>query len=234
MNNVIETVELGGGTAVGHDVLNLVMQAGPLAKLVLLLLLLFSLASWGIMLDKWLQFSRLLSSSQKFMQLFKQSRHLGDLADRLKTLKPGPHVRIFIAGYRQLERQMGEDPGEPIYTPANETLLQLALDDAVMMEIQMLEKRISFLGTCAGVTPFLGLFGTVWGIMNAFRNIAMVGSASIAAVAPGIAEALITTAAGLAAAIPAVMAYNYFLKKVRDANFLFERFRSSFLAALEH
>lgn len=234
MNNVIETVQLSSGTHMGNDVVNLVMQAGPLAKLVLLMLLLFSLGSWGIMLDKWLQFARLRRSSDRFMKLFKQSRHLGELADRLKKQKPGPLVRIFVSGYRQLERVTGEIPGEPEYQPANMKLLDLALDDAIMVEMQSLEKRVSFLGTCGGVTPFIGLFGTVWGIMNAFQGIGLAGSASIAAVAPGIAEALIATAAGLAAAIPAVMAYNYYLGEIRSANVLFERFRSSFLAALEN
>ncbi len=109
----------------------------------------------------------------------------------------------------------------------------MAIDDAIITEIQSLERRVTFLGTCGSITPFLGLFGTIWGIMSAFQGIGVVGSASIAAVAPGIAEALITTAAGLAAAIPAVMGYNYFLLKIRMANVMFERFRSSFLSALE-
>ncbi|MCD4654199.1 MotA/TolQ/ExbB proton channel family protein [bacterium] len=233
MNNIIESVQLGHGTEVGHDMVNLVMQAGPLAKFVLLLLLLFSLGSWGIILDKFLLFSRLKRSSGQFMKLFKQSRHLGELADRLKTLKPSPLIRIFISGYRQLERRIGKDPGEPVFSPTSMKRLELALDDAIMVETQNLEKRISFLGTCGSVTPFIGLFGTVWGILNAFHGIGLTGSASIAVVAPGIVEALITTAAGLGAAIPAVMAYNYFLGKLRDSNVLFERFRSSFLATME-
>jgi len=233
MNNIIESVNLGSGTTAGHDIVNLVMQAGPLAKFVLLLLLLFSLGSWGIILDKVLVFSKLKRSSGQFMNLFKRSRHLGELADRLKTIKPSPLVRVFISGYRQLERHTGDDPGEPVFIPTNLRRLELALDDSIMIEMQSLEKRISFLGTCAGVTPFIGLFGTVWGILNAFHGIGLAGSASIAVVAPGIVEALITTAAGLAAAIPAVIAYNHFLSKLRNSTVLFERFRSSFLATME-
>jgi len=233
MNNVIESVQLGSGTAMGQNVVHLVMQASPLAKFVLLLLLLFSLGSWGIMLDKWMQFNKLQRSANQFMKLFKQSRHLGELADKLKVLKPSPLVRIFVAGYRQLERRVGEEPGEPVYYPASEKRLELALDDAITVELQAMERRVPFLGTCGSVTPFIGLFGTVWGLISAFQSIGIVGSASIAAVAPGIAEALITTAAGLAAAIPAVMAYNYFLGRIRAFNILFERFRSSFLATLE-
>ncbi|MBN1296338.1 MotA/TolQ/ExbB proton channel family protein [bacterium] len=233
MDTMIETVQLGSGTAMGQNVVHLVMQAGPLAKIVLLILLLFSLGAWGIILDKWLQFNRLHSSSKQFMRLFKQSRHMGDLADRLKQLKPGPLVRIFIAGYRQLERRTGDIPGEPVFVPVHAHRLEMALDDAILVELQVLERRIAFLGTCAGVTPFIGLFGTVWGLLTAFSRISLAGSASIAAVAPGIAEALITTAAGLAAAIPAVMAYNYFLRNLRSAHQMFERFRSSFLAAME-
>jgi biopolymer transport protein TolQ len=230
---VIESVALGNGTAMGHSVVNLVLNAGFLAKIVLILLLLFSLGSWGIMLDKFLQFSRLNKSSIEFMRLFKRARHLGDMADQLKTVKPSPLVRIFIAGYRQLERQPGADPSEPVFSAANPDRMDLALDDAIITEIQNLERRVTFLGTCGSITPFLGLFGTVWGIMTAFQGIGALGSASIAAVAPGIAEALITTAAGLAAAIPAVMGYNYFLNKIRAANVMFERFRSSFLSVLE-
>ncbi|MBN1879402.1 MotA/TolQ/ExbB proton channel family protein [bacterium] len=209
------------------------MNAGFLAKIDLLIVLLFSLGSWGIMLDKYLQFSRLNKSSVEFMRLFKHARHLGDMADQLKSVKPSPLVRIFIAGYRQLERRPGTEPGEAVFSPTNTTRLDLALDDAIITEIQNLERRVTFLGTCGSITPFLGLFGTVWGIMTAFQGIGSAGSASIAAVAPGIAEALITTAAGLAAAIPAVMGYNFFLLKIRLANVMFERFRSSFLSVLE-
>lgn len=233
MNNVIETVQLGSGTALGHSFVNLVMQAGPLAKVVLFILLLFSLGSWGIMLDKWMQFSKLQRNAGEFMKMFKQSRHLGDLADRLRAIKPSPLVRIFIAGYRQLERRMSDTGDDPVFYPASEKRLELALDDAMIVELQALEKRVSFLGTCGSVTPFIGLFGTVWGILSAFQGIGIAGSASIAAVAPGIAEALITTVAGLVAAIPAVMAHNYFLGRIRSFNILFERFRSSFLATLE-
>ncbi|HPQ39667.1 MAG TPA: MotA/TolQ/ExbB proton channel family protein [bacterium] len=233
MNNVVETVQLANGTALGHSFVNLVMQAGPLAKLVLLILLLFSLGSWGIMLDKWMLFSRLQRSTNQFMKLFKQSRHLGELAEKLRTIKPNPLVRIFVAGYRQLERRVGDNADHPVFYPASEKRLELALDDAMIVELQALERRVSFLGTCGSVTPFIGLFGTVWGILSAFQGIGIAGSASIAAVAPGIAEALITTVFGLVAAIPAVMAHNYFLGRIRSFNILFERFRSSFLATLE-
>lgn len=230
---MIESVTLGSGTAMGHSVVNLIMNASFLAKLDLFVVLLFSLGSWGIMLDKYLQFSRLNKSSNEFMRLFKRARNLGDLAEQLRTIKPSPLVRIFIAGFRQLQRHPGSEPGDSIFKPGNPTRLDLALDDAIITEGQNLERRVMFLGTCASITPFLGLFGTVWGIMDSFQGIGAVGSASIAAVAPGIAEALITTAAGLVAAIPAVMGYNYFLLRIRRANVLFERFRSSFLSVLE-
>jgi biopolymer transport protein TolQ len=230
---VIESITLGNSTPMGHSVVNLVVNAGALAKIVLLLLLLFSLGSWGIMLDKFLQFSRLKKSSVEFLRLFKRAENLDDLASKLRKTKSNPLARIFAAGYRHLEHKPGENPSNPVFTPKNTTRMDLALDDAIMTEIQNLEQRVTFLGTCGSITPFLGLFGTVWGIMTAFRGIGVVGSASIAAVAPGIAEALITTAAGLAAAIPAVMAYNHFLNKIRSANIMFERFRSSFIALLE-
>ncbi len=230
---MIESITLGNSVPMGHSVVNLVVNAGPLAKVVLVLLLLFSLGSWGIMLDKYLQFSRLKKNSFEFLRLFKRADNLEDLAFRLKKTKSSPLKRIFLAGYRHIHQKPGTDPATPVFTPENPARMDLALDDAILTEIQFLEQRVTFLGTCGSITPFLGLFGTVWGIMTAFRGIGVVGSASIAAVAPGIAEALITTAAGLAAAIPAVMAYNYFLNKIRSANIMFERFRSSFLALLE-
>lgn len=230
---MIESVTLGNGTAMGHSVVNLVVNAGILAKVILTLVLMFSLGSWGIILDKFIMFSRLKKNSFEFMRLFKKSQHLDDLAIHVKKTQSTPLGRIFMAGYRHVERKPGSDPGNPVFVPVNPARMDVALDDAIMTEIQNLENRVTFLGTCGSITPFLGLFGTVWGIMTAFRGIGAVGSASIAAVAPGIAEALITTAAGLAAAIPAVMAYNYFLNKIRTATIMFERFRSSFMAVLE-
>ncbi len=233
MNEAIETINLNSGTAFGNDMVNLVMQAGPVAKIVLVILLLYSLVSWGIMLDKWLQFRRVFMSSNTFLTVFKKADSFEIVMEALKSMQPDPLARIFVTGYRALNRNPtpgNNAPGNP--EQVNIRLLEMSLDDAILMESQILEKRIPFLGTCGGVTPFIGLFGTVWGIMNAFQGIGMAGSASIAVVAPGIAEALVATAAGLVAAVPAVIAYNYFLGKNRAAAVIFERFRSTFLASI--
>lgn len=230
---MIESVTLGNGTAMGHSLVSMITNAGIMTKIVLILQLLFSLGSWGIMLDKYLQFSRLKKDSIEFMRLFKKSQHLDDLVYHLKKVRPSSLSRIFLAGFRHLEREPGSDLENPVFTPSNHARMELALDDTIMTETQNLENRVTFLGTSGSVTPFLGLFGTVWGIITSFRGISMVGAVSIAAVAPGIAEALITTAVGLAAAIPAVIGYNYFLNKIRTATIMFERFRSTFIASLE-
>lgn len=234
MNEMIETVNLGSGTAFGNDAFALIMHSGPVAKLVLLILLLFSLASWGIILDKWLQFRRNQRAGEKFLALFKKSNNFDELMQKSKSLVPDPLLRIFLSGYRVLKRRSSESFEIDEKKQDQEMkIFELAMDESILIETQRLEKRLSFLGTCGSVTPFIGLFGTVWGIMNAFRGIGMAGSASIAAVAPGIAEALITTAAGLAAAIPAVIAYNFFLGKIRTVSVTFEQFRMNFIASIE-
>jgi len=233
MNDAIETISLGNGTAFGNDMVNLVMQAGPIAKFVLLILLLFSLISWGIMLDKWLHFRRVFKSSEKFLHVFQKAENFNAVMTAVKSMQADPLSRIFMSGYRVLQRNANTDTDITSPLLARDArFLEMSIDDAILIETQVLEKRIPFLGTCGGVTPFIGLFGTVWGIMNSFQGIGMAGSASIAAVAPGIAEALVATAAGLAAAIPAVIAYNYFLGKVRATTVMFERFRSTFLASV--
>jgi biopolymer transport protein TolQ len=233
MDKVIETVTLGNGTAFGNDIINMVMQAGPVAKLVLLLLILFSLASWGIILDKYLLFRRNAKAGERFLNLFRKASSFDEVTQKLKNLTPDPLARIFMSGFRILKRQSSEEFEFDEKRDNSMKLFELAIDESILIEIQRMEKRLSFLGTCGSVTPFIGLFGTVWGIMNAFRGIGQAGSASIAAVAPGIAEALITTAAGLVAAIPAVMAYNYFLGKIKSAAVLFEQFRTNFIASIE-
>jgi biopolymer transport protein TolQ len=231
MNEFMETLNLGGGTTFGNDLVNMVIQSGATTKLVLLILLLFSLGSWGVMLDKWLQFRRNRIAGDRFLKIFKTSKNFDEVLQNTKDLEPNPLMRIFLSAHRTLSRVNPDSP------PKNKRQifrrLELAVDDAILVESQLLQRRVSFLGTCGGVTPFIGLFGTVWGIMNAFQGIGLAGSASIAAVAPGIAEALIATAAGLAAAIPAVVAYNYFLGKIRNETAFYERLRSSIFVSVD-
>ena len=230
MNGIVETT-IGSGTVLGNDVVNLIYHAGIAAKIVLFILVVFSLVSWGIMLDKWLMFRRNAAGAERFLGVFKKAANLDDVVQAIKSLKPDPLSRIFIAGFKVLRKKGG---GSTVDQHSNAyRLMEMAIDDAIGIEIQRLEQRLPFLGTCGSVTPFIGLFGTVWGIMDAFRSIGAAGSASIAAVAPGIAEALIATAVGLLAAIPAVIGYNVFLSKIRISINIFERFRTTFLASID-
>ncbi len=230
MNGIVETT-IGSGTVLGNDIVNLIYHAGIAAKIVLFILVVFSLISWGIMLDKWLMFRRNAAGAERFLGIFKKASNLDDVVQAIKSLKPDPLSRIFIAGFKVL-RKKGGGPAVDQNSSAYH-LMEMAIDDAIGIEIQRLEQRLPFLGTCGSVTPFIGLFGTVWGIMDAFRSIGAAGSASIAAVAPGIAEALIATAVGLLAAIPAVIGYNVFLSKIRISISVFERFRTTFLASID-
>ncbi|MBN1354872.1 MotA/TolQ/ExbB proton channel family protein [bacterium] len=207
------------------------MQSGNITKIVLLILLLFSLGSWGIILDKWLQFRRNIISTEKFLRIFKSSPDFDAVREKINDAKSDPVIRIFMSAYKALKRTGPDSPPKNVNRMMR--TFELAIDDAILVESQLLQRRISFLGTCGAVTPFIGLFGTVWGIMNAFQGIGAAGSASIAAVAPGIAEALVATAAGLGAAIPAVIAYNYFLGKIRDQMTFYERFRTNLIASVD-
>ncbi len=234
MNGIIETVSLGNGTAFGNEVIDLILKAGTISKIVLIILLLFSLASWGIILDKWLQFRRTSASAKVFFLNFRKAENLHAMMKRIsKSKKIDPVSRIFVAGYKILLAANSEQSANKMNRNKLIWKLGLALDDAIIQETQELERRVAFLGTCGSVTPFIGLFGTVWGIMNAFLGIGMAGSASIAAVAPGIADSLIATAAGLVAAIPAVIAYNHFLGKIRTFQVVFEKCRTNFLASID-
>ena len=229
MNEIIDGVNLAAGTSFGNDIVNMVITSGPVSKIVLMVLVLFSLGSWGVMLDKWILFRKSKAYNEQFLKLFRKAKTIDEVVSALKKTKPSSLARIFIAAYKALRQNIsvnGEDQNRS-------RRFELALDDAILVETQFLEKRISFLGTCGGVTPFIGLFGTVWGIMNSFHSIGMIGAASIAAVAPGISEALIATAAGLAAAVPAVIGYNLFLSELREFSVLFERFRTNMMTFID-
>ncbi len=178
----------------------MVMQASPLVKAVLSLLMLFSVFSWAIIFFKFKYLSRAEKETENFGRLLGGKADHGELLLRAKTLTLSPAANLFRAGLKN---------------GSSEDSLKRALKRQEAIEVQKLEKYLNFLATTGSTTPFIGLFGTVWGIMNAFRHIGLQGSASLAVVAPGIAEALITTAMGLIAAIPAVMAYNYFLGRTR-------------------
>jgi biopolymer transport protein TolQ len=207
--------------AVSHDILSLVARSSLLAKCVLLILILFSVVSWGVILYKLWALGRAERQSAAFLDVFRKSSKFSEVQAVCKNLNDSPLVGVFQAGYAELNTQLRQaTPGAPAGAPARSTLKSLtALDRALLraatVEVNRLEDRVSFLATTASITPYIGLFGTVWGIMSAFQGIGATGSTNLGVVAPGIAEALIATAAGLFAAIPAVYFYNHLSGRVK-------------------
>jgi biopolymer transport protein TolQ len=188
-----------------ENVIHLILQAGGMVKFVLLLLLFFSVMSWAIIVYKHRALSRAARQSDEFVAAFRSARNAKDakeLVTLAKKFQASPQANVFLAVHAEGSRISRDET-------------RRALKRYATLEAAVLESHLTFLATTGSTTPFIGLFGTVWGIMNAFRGIGAAGSASLAVVAPGIAEALVTTAAGLAAAIPAVMAYNYYLSRTR-------------------
>ena len=209
--------------AAEHDVLSLIARSGPVAKIVLAMLLVFSVVSWAITLYKLREFRKARAHSASFLDVFRKSSKFSEVQAVCRTLTDSPLVGMFQAGYAEITAQVrpaaGAEP-KPGGAPARPTLKSLesvdrALLRASSIELGRLERRGGFLATTASISPFIGLFGTVWGIMTAFQSIGQTGSSNLAVVAPGIAEALIATAAGLFAAIPAVYAYNHFTHDVK-------------------
>jgi biopolymer transport protein TolQ len=211
------------------------------ALVVLMLLIVFSAASWGIIFYKLLSFSRMQSQTNRFLEIFRRSTKFSEVQAVSQSLSDSPLVGIFLAGHAELNlqlRQPGGAPGNPVAPAARPMLRSLAGVDRALLrasnvEVNKLEKRITFLATTAAVTPFIGLFGTVWGIIAAFQGIAESGSTSLGVVAPGIAEALVTTAAGLAAAIPAVYFYNLLTQRVKVMASEMDDFSLEFLNIVE-
>lgn len=231
-------VQTGFAPSQQQGVLDLVKGSGPLVQAVLYLLVLFSIVSWGIMFAKYLQVRRAKSESAKFIEIFWQSRNLASIHDASRELKSSPVAQVFRAGYEELlrvSRSKKESPqGESLTTELGGVdNVTRAMKRATSVEITKLEKSLTFLATTASTTPFIGLFGTVWGIMNAFMGLSVTHSSSIQAVAPGIAEALIATAAGLAAAIPALMAYNHFVQRIKVLAVDMDNFSHEFLNIAE-
>jgi biopolymer transport protein TolQ len=208
-------------SAASHDILSLIARSSPLNKAVLLILVLFSIASWGIILYKLWSLGRAERQSATFLDVFRKSSKFSEVQAVCKNLNDSPLVGVFQAGYAELNTQLRQAapvaPGAaaPRATLKSLTALDRALLRAATVEVNRLEDRVSFLATTASITPYIGLFGTVWGIMTAFQGIGATGSTNLGVVAPGIAEALIATAAGLFAAIPAVYFYNHLTLRVK-------------------
>jgi biopolymer transport protein TolQ len=221
----------------GVDFVKLIASSNWLAKSVLLILLLFSAVSWGIILYKVWQYRRAERDTGTFLQVFRKSTKFSEVQSICASVPHSPLVGIFQAGYAELNTQLrhkNSDEPKPAAPAARPTLRSLdAVDRALLRatggEVSKLEKRVPFLATTASITPFIGLFGTVWGIIFAFQNIGLQGSTSLSVVAPGIADALIATAAGLFAAVPAVYFYNEFTTRVKDFATQMDDFALEFL-----
>lgn len=199
-----------------------VIPTREFAIIILLLLLGFSLLSWTIMVRKWLTFRRMERQSRGFIALFRKSPRLSEVSQACEHYRGTPLSGIFVAAYQELNSQLqspkvkdAPNPGHPVLSERNISGIQRAIQRAASAELTVLERNMSWLATTASVTPFIGLLGTVVGIISAFNGLGMEKTASIQAVAPGIADALIATAAGLFAAIPAVIGYNQLVHHIK-------------------
>jgi len=217
----------------------MIIDAGPMVKFVMLLLLVFSLVSWTIIIMKHLSYKKAKAETIFFLDVFWKSKNLADAYKTAKEIPDSPAASIFILGFNELQK-LGRSRVSK--QGAEETLemqlasmdnLKRALRKAENKQLANLGKYLSFLATTGSATPFIGLFGTVWGIMTSFQDIGMRGSASLAVVAPGISDALVATAAGLAVAIPSVIFYNYYSNKLAELENYMQGFSADFLNLVE-
>jgi len=209
---------------IGGEMVNMVLQSGIVAKTVLVILLIASVVSWSIILSKWSSLRRARVQSGRFLRAFRKAARLQDLVTVSDQFKPSPLVPVLEGGMLELRRQG---------SGFNITGIQRATQIASSEELTRLERRLPWLATTGAVAPFIGLFGTVWGIIDAFQGLGNAGAATLRAVAPGISEALITTAAGLFAAIPAVIAYNIFTHSMREFGARMDDFSMEMMNVLE-
>ena len=216
------------------DIISLIFAASPVVKGVLLLLAFMSVASWYVIGSKALYLGPGARAIQQFLDAFWKTQRLDDVWKLTEETSPSPVSEVFRAGYVELAklRRRRTEQGstaDPETHLGDLESIQRALERARTTAVTEMENRVPLLATTASAGPFIGLFGTVWGIMNSFRNIGAKGAANLATVAPGIAEALVATAIGLVAAIPAVMAYNYFVRRIRVVSADMETFANDFL-----
>lgn len=227
----------GGEVELG--VITMILRSGWVVRGVLLILLIMSIMSWAIIFYKWRMIKQAETETRRFHHLFLRQQKLSLINKGAEEMNFSPVASIFRAGYIELRRisrirkEMPEaahnDPGAMTTEIFGIDNISRALSKAAESELTRVEKALPFLATTGSTAPFIGLFGTVWGIMNAFRSIGLAGSASLVSVAPGISEALVTTAAGLAAAIPAVVGYNYFIQRIRVMENDMSTFTAEFL-----
>ncbi len=214
--------------AIGGEIANLIGQSGAVAKVVLIILLFFSILSWAIILAKWNKLRRARVQSARFLRAFRKAQRFQDISAVAEQFKPSPLVGVFEGAFTEYRRQVG-----PSGALKNVVSVQRSMQIASSEELTRLERRLPWLATTGAVTPFIGLFGTVWGIIDAFQGLGTTGAATLRAVAPGISEALITTAAWLFTAIPAVIAYNAFVNHIREFGARMDDFSLEMLNTVE-
>jgi len=222
------TLLLTGAFWIQVSIWDLVKRAPPSAMVVLVILLVFSIASWAIIFSKWNSFRQARTTNIRFLRAFRKANGLEALAVASEQFRNSPLVAVFDFGYEEVERQV-----KTRGTLNNKLALERTLQLGTSEELAKLERNMNWLATTASVTPFIGLVGTVLGIIRAFQALGMAGSASLRAVAPGISEALVATAMGLAAAIPAAIFYNHFGHVIREFAARMEDFSLEFMNLAE-
>jgi len=212
-----------GTASANGGIAELILSAGPVAKFVLILLAVFSIICWALIVEKWWEFRKIRRDTMSFVRIFREARRFSVVYAAAKKYRESPFAQLYLAAGQELATAFGgaeatdrmlEDGEDGVGADILDTLNR-AMRRAAGSEIERMERYLPFLATTASSAPFIGLFGTVWGIMTSFQSIGTQGSANLAVVAPGISEALIATAAGLAAAIPAVMGYNFYVNRVK-------------------
>ncbi len=228
LQNAILVTTVTAAPEAGFSILALVLEADLVVQLVLFALIGMSVACWGIILNKWNTVRRAQAQSTLFIEGFWKAQQLDDVYQRTSRFPNSPVAEVFKAGYVELGR-LTSGAGEGAMDLGLTENIERALRRTTNTELAQLERLIPFLATTGSTAPFIGLFGTVWGILRAFQKIGATGNASIQVVGPDIAHALVATAVGLLAAIPAVMAYNYFNTRIRAIHGEIDAFSSDFL-----
>lgn len=219
------------------SIVQMMMHAGLMVKAVMITLLIFSVVSWSIIIMKQLMYTKARKQSDDFLDSFWGSKTLNQAYESAKNFSLSPEASVFVSGFHELKKisaaREGRERGTLEAQLATLDNVKRAMRKANVMEIDRLGRSLPFLATTGSATPFIGLFGTVWGIMTSFHDIGLRGSASLAVVAPGISEALVATAAGLAVAIPAVIFYNFYSNKLGEFESDIEYFSTDFLNLIE-
>ena len=223
------------------SIVDLFVRAGLMAKLVFVILAVMSIGSWGIMISKLLQYRKADAHGRQFLEVFRRSKRFSEVNEAAGRLTGTPMVGLFQAGYAEIDAQVKAAQEAARARPETAAAFRVkslegverSLRRAIGVEQAVLNRGTAFLATTASSAPFIGLFGTVWGIMVSFNEIGVTGSTSITAVAPGIAEALVNTAAGLVAAIPALVGFNYYGSRLRDMRAQMQDFILEFMNLTE-